>query len=162
LEQVTKPMFPKPPAQARAKPPGRSATKSTPAKEPAGARPKLPPKSPAKPAAPRARPSLRFYHSESLRAKSLAVLDTLEEAEDPTKHRDALADLVVELTESGMDYFFIRPLKDAKAGFITEQSASLGMAGSLRVMATVLRNIIGRMNEPQLLSICSSIRQLMR
>jgi hypothetical protein len=68
----------------------------------------------------------------------------------------------VELTDSGMDYFFLRPLKLAKAGFITEQSASLGMAGSLRVMSSVLRNIIGRMDEPQLLSVCSSIRQLMR
>jgi hypothetical protein len=90
------------------------------------------------------------------------VLDTVEAAEDPTKHREALANLVVELTDSGMDYFFIRPLKLAKAGFITEQSANLGMAGSLRVMATVLRNIIGRMDESQLLSVCSSIRQLMR
>ncbi len=90
------------------------------------------------------------------------MLSTIEGAEDPTKHRDALADLVVELTDSGMDYFFIRPLKLAKAGFITEQSASLGLAGSLRVMGTVIRNILGRMDRSQLLSVCGSIRQLMR
>src|SRR5436853_7293216 len=63
------------------------------------------------------RPFLRFYHSESLRAKTLAVLTSVEKAEDSTKYRDALADVIVELTDSGMDYYFLRPLKLAKAGF---------------------------------------------
>jgi len=76
-------------------------------------------------------------------------------------HRDALADVVVELTNSGMDFYFMRPLKLAKAGFILEQSANLGMKGVQQVMASVIRQIIGRMESPQLLSVCNSIRQLM-
>ncbi len=130
---------------------------------------KRPPKLPAKAraAAPstagtKALPFLRFYHSEALRTKTLAVLTTLERSPDPTKHRDALAQLVVELNDAGMDYYFIKPLKLAKAGFIVEQSASLGMAGALQVIGSVVRNIIGRMDKPQLLSISASIRQLIR
>jgi hypothetical protein len=76
-------------------------------------------------------------------------------------HRDALASVVVELTNSGMDFYFMRPLKLAKTGFIVEQSANLGMTGVQKVMASVIRQIIGRMEGPQLLSVCSSIRQLM-
>ena len=117
-------------------------------------------KRPAK-AAPPAKPFLRFYHSEVLRAKTLAVLTAVEQAKDPRQHRGALAEVVVELTDSGMDYFYLRPLKIAKAGFFTEQSANLGLATTTRVMASVIRNIIGGMDNPQLLSVCGYIRQLM-
>jgi hypothetical protein len=107
------------------------------------------------------KPFLRFYHSEGLRKRTLSVLSTLEQAEDATAHREALADVVVELTNSGLDYYFMKPLKLAKAGFIVQQSANLGLAGAQQVMGSVIRNIIGRMDRPQLLSVRGSIRQLM-
>ncbi len=108
-----------------------------------------------------AKPFLRFYHSEGLRKKTLSVLRTVEQAQDATDHRAALADIVVELTNSGMDYYFMKPLKLAKAGFILQQSANLGLAGAEQVVGTVIRNIIGGMDPPQLLSVCGYIRQLM-
>jgi len=107
------------------------------------------------------RPFLRFYHSAGLRKKTLLVLSRLEEAEDATVHRNDLADIVVELMNNGMDYYFMMPLKLAKPGFVIQQSANIAMAGSMQVMASVIRNIIGRMNQPQLISVCGSIRQLM-
>ncbi len=107
-----------------------------------------------------AEPSLRFYHSKALRAKTLAVLSSVEHAKD-LQHRDELSDLVVELTNSGMDYYFLRPLRLAKAGFFVEQSAKVGMAATTRVLASVICSIIGRMDKPQLLTVCSYIRGLM-
>ena len=117
-------------------------------------------KSPS-PAAP-GRPFLRFTHSEKLRKETLSVLCALEEAEDAALHRDALAGVVVSLANSGMDCYFLEPLKLAKAGFLIEQSANVGLAGAKQVMGSVIRNIIGRMGAPQLLSVCGSIRQFMR
>ena len=114
------------------------------------------------PSRPSARPFLRFYHSEELHERTILVLATLESAGDPTAHRDALAELAVELTNSGLHYYFVKPLKVAKAGFILEQSASIGMAGVQQVMAAVIRNIIARMDGPQLLSVGNSLRQFMR
>lgn len=133
----------------------------------ASRRPSKPTATPrAKPAArtssPVAKPFLRFYHSESLRARTLAVLTTLEKASDHKQHRAALADIVVELTDCGMEYFYLRPLKLAKAGFFVEQSARLGMAGTTSVLASVIRSIIGGMDDSQLLAISSYIRQLMK
>jgi hypothetical protein len=116
----------------------------------------------AKTASASPRPFLRFYHPENLRVRTLAVLTTLEKAKDKTDHRDELAEIVTELTDSGMDYYFLRPLKIANAGFFTEQTAALGMAATTRVLGSVIRNIIGGMDSPQLLSVCSYIRQLMR
>lgn len=123
---------------------------------------KPPPKRTSKPPASPSRPFLRFYYSEGLHKKTLAVLGRLEKADDATVHRDALAEVVVELTNSGLDFYFMKPLKEAKAGFVLEKTASLGMAAAQQVMASVIRQIIGRMEGPQLLSVCGSIRQLMR
>ena len=109
-----------------------------------------------------AKPFFRFYHSESLRAKTLAVLTTVEKAKDGTQHRNALADIVVELTDSGMDYYFMRPLKLAEVGFFVEQSANLGLGATKRVFASVIRNIVGHMDNLQLRSVCNSIRQMMK
>jgi len=115
----------------------------------------------AEPSEPSPRPFLRFYHSDELRAKTLAVLATVEQADDPRQGRAALGDLVVELTNSGIDYFFLEPLRLVEAGFLVKQTASLGMGGALKIMAPMTRSIIGRMDAPQLLAICSFIRQLM-
>jgi hypothetical protein len=114
-----------------------------------------------KASSPSSQPFLRFYHSKSLRAKTLTVLTNLEKAKDSTKYRDALADIVEELTDSGMEYYFLRPLKLAEAGFFTEQSAKLGMAATTRILASVIHTIVGRMDSSQLLTVCSHIRQLM-
>ncbi|WP_156955206.1 hypothetical protein [Polaromonas glacialis] len=105
---------------------------------------------------------VRVIFSQAMHQKALAVLARLEESPDPVKHRDELANLVVELTNAGMDYCFIAQLKLANPGFVTQQSANLGMAGALQVLGSVLRSIIGRMDKAQLLSICGSIRHLMR
>jgi hypothetical protein len=120
-----------------------------------------PTKRPGRLSAQPSEPFLRFYHSKALRKNTLSLLDTLERAKDATAHRDALANVIVELTYSGMDAYFMKPLKLAKAGFIVQQSATIGMAGVQQVMGSVIRSIIGRMDRPQLLSVCSSIRQFM-
>ena len=120
--------------------------------------PKAVRKAKAKPAA--AEPFLRFYHSDELRAKTLAVLTALEQASDPERHRDTLADLVAEITESGMDYNYLRALKLAKAGFVVEQSARLAMSGAVKLIGSVSRTFIARMDSGQLLIVSRHIREL--
>ena len=135
---------------------------------PAKTKPKTLPKAKAKaevkarvkPKTVAAEPFLRFYHSDELRARTLAVLGALEKASDPEEHRDSLADLVVELTESGMDYYFLRALKLAKAGFLVEQSARLGMSGAVKLIGSVSRKFIVRMDSAQLLVVSRHIREL--
>ena len=136
-------------------------TMPTPSKRPSSSKAKQAPK--LQPPAPESssKPFLRFYHSEALRKKTLSLLGVVEQAQDAAAHRAALADLVVELTNAGLDFYFLKQLKLAKPGFLVEQSASLGMAGAQQVMGSVIRQVIGRMDGLQLLSVCSSIRRLM-
>jgi hypothetical protein len=107
-------------------------------------------------------PYLRFYHSASLRTRTISVLDALEAAEDATSQRDALAEIVLELTETGLAYYFVKPVEAAKVGFMAEQSTKLGIAGILRVMGPVTRRVIGGMDAQQLRSVSNHIRHLMK
>ena len=125
--------------------------------KPKTATPVVAPQKPKKPAASAAKPFLRFHHSAALRAKTLKVLEAVEGAE----HSGPLTDLILELTEAGMDAFFLQSLKATKANFVVQQSAALGLSGVQKVMGTVTRNIIGRMDDKQLISVCGSIRQFM-
>jgi hypothetical protein len=135
----------------------KTATKPAP-KTPAKTAAKTAAKAKVKPVA--AEPFMRFYHSEALRAKTDATLGALEVASNPEAHRDRLADLVEELIESGMDYYFLRALKLAKMGFVAEQSARLGMSGSVKLIASVSRKFIVRMDGAQLVVVSAHIRAL--
>ena len=89
-----------------------------------------------------------------------AVLDALEAADDPEDHRAALADLVTALTESGMDFYYMRALKLSNAGFVAQRSAGVGISTAVRMISTVSRQFIMRMDGKQLLAVASHIRGL--
>lgn len=110
---------------------------------------------------PGSKPFLRFHHSNELRARTIKVLEAVEGAESATDHSNQLTELVLELTACGMDQYFLQSLKATKANFLIQQSAALGLSGVQKVMGTVIRNIVGRMDDRQLLSVCGSIRQFM-
>jgi len=105
-------------------------------------------------------PSLRFYHSKALRKQTDAVLGGLEASPEKGHHADAVADLVANLVESGMDYYFLVPLKKAEVGFLKEQSARLGMSGAVTLINSVSRKFIARMDSTQLLVVSAHIRSL--
>ncbi|MEZ4413325.1 MAG: hypothetical protein R2910_10105 [Gemmatimonadales bacterium] len=90
----------------------------------------------------------------------LAVLAMLEESDDPEEHREALADLVADLTEAGMDYYYLRALKLSNAGHLAQQSARLGIAGAVKMISSVSRRFIMRMNGKELLMVAGHIRSL--
>ena len=119
-----------------------------------------PAKSPATRASVAQEPSLRFYHSKALRKRTEAVLSALEAAPDEPDHPEAMADLVAELVETGMDYYFLLPLKKAEVGFLKEQSARLGMSGAITLINSVTRKFIVRMDSDQLLVVAGHIRSL--
>lgn len=128
---------------------------------PKRATPAVAKRAPKKSAEPSSKPFLRFHHSQELRAKTLEVLEAVEGAERATAYCGHLTELVLELTDSGMDQYFLQSLKATKANFVVQQSAALGLSGVQKVMGTVIRNIMGRMDDRQLLSVCGSIRKFM-
>jgi hypothetical protein len=90
----------------------------------------------------------------------LAVLAALESATDPGEHRGPLADLVAELTESGMDYYYLRALELAGTGFVAQRSARVGISTAVKLISSVSRQFIMRMDTPQLLKVATHIHSL--
>ena len=115
----------------------------------------------AKPAQVAEAPALRFYLSDELHVRLVLTLTTLESAKDASGHHGELSETIVAALDEGLDYYFIQPVKVAKAGFIVEQSANLGLVGVRRLMAPVIKNVLSRMDHKQLISIAASIRALM-
>lgn len=110
---------------------------------------------------PGSKPSIRFFHSAPLRARTNKVLAAIARDEDPTRHAGDLSSLVVDLTSAGLDYYFLRPLKQAKIGFVAQQTARFGMGGAMRMMSPVIRTILAGANATQLRVIGRHISHLM-
>ena len=107
-----------------------------------------------------AQPSLRFHYAQSLHAKTHAVLEALETAPEHPGHAEAMAQVVSELVEAGMDYYFMRALRQADVGFVAEQTARVGMSGALTLVNSMSRKYIVRMGSAQLLVVARHIREL--
>ena len=110
---------------------------------------------------PASKPSLRFSHSPALRTQTLKVLSAIEGDPDPVRHADALASLVLSLTEAGMDFYFRKPLKDGKFNVLAQQAAGFGISGAVRIMSPIARSVLGGADAKQLRVISRHIRDLM-
>lgn len=105
-------------------------------------------------------PSMRFYHSHALRQKTVDVLDALDAHPGRKNHGEEMADLVSDLIDAGMNHFFLKPLEAADMGFIAEQSARLGISGAVKLMNSVSRKFLTRMEHGQLIVVSTHIRSL--
>lgn len=106
-------------------------------------------------------PSIRFHLSETLHAETLEAVETIAVDAKPREYSIALGDMVVELTQAGLDYYFVQALRQADAGFVLTKTADVGLAATLKVMAPVIRNIVGQLNDAQIRAVCHFMRDLM-
>jgi hypothetical protein len=73
----------------------------------------------------------------------------------------ALADLIVELVQHGFDFYFSEPLRQADAGFVINKTADVGLSATQKMMAPVIRNVIAKLDDEQLRTICVFMQQIM-
>lgn len=71
-----------------------------------------------------------------------------------------MAQVVSELVEAGMDYYFMRALRQADVGFVAEQTARVGMSGAVTLINSMSCKYIERMGSAQLLVVARHIREL--
>jgi hypothetical protein len=103
---------------------------------------------------------MRFYHSEALRQKTDEVLSALETHPGRKNHGEVMSDLVSDLIDAGMDYYFLKALKAADVGFVAEQSARLGISGAVKLISSVSSKFLTRMDHAQLMVVATHIRSL--
>lgn len=106
-------------------------------------------------------PSLRFYLGADLYRRTDALLTCLEQEDKPTRHAAAFAELVNELTDAGLGYFFVEPLKQANAGFMAQKTAQLGMASVAKIAKPIVRKLITGLDDQQLRAVGAYVRRIL-
>ena len=107
------------------------------------------------------KPSVRFTLSSALKARTLKVLGKIDRDSDPVRHAPDLSSVVLSLTEAGMDYYFLKAVRDARLGFVARQTAELGVSGAVRVMSPIVRSVLGGADAGQMRALSAHIRGLM-
>ena len=108
-----------------------------------------------------AKPCIRYTHSKALRNRMVKLLDAVDTDDDPLVHREQLAELIVDLNEGGLKFFFLDPLAKLKMGGVIDTTATLGIRASHRVMAPAIRSIVTRMNKTQIRKVSRIMRDMM-
>lgn len=118
--------------------------------------------SPARAARKKPPASFRFYLSPGLEERLEAVLSRIEGGREATRHHRELSETIVALVAEGLDYYILRTVKTAKAGFLLEQTATLSIVGVKQVLGPVVPKIVGRLDHEQMRSVAGTIRELMK
>lgn len=72
----------------------------------------------------------------------------------------SLIDLVLDLTDTGLNYFFLHPLELAGVGTLRRKGAEVALGTAGRVLPSVVRSTVGSMTEEQLLTLADFIEHM--
>ena len=102
-----------------------------------------------------------FQISADLMARADAALAAVREdpAEEPNV--EALLEVVLELTDRGMDFYYLEPLRRAGAGRMLTSAARLGIAAAGRGIPPIIRRVVSSLDEEQLLAIADFVDEIL-
>ncbi len=102
-----------------------------------------------------------FSISAELRRRCEAVIDAIRQAEDPSDHLDELAEVVVDMTDCGLDFYFLHPLERAGAGRVAKTTTRVGLAAARRGLPAVIRRVMASFTDEQVLEIADFIDEIL-
>lgn len=81
---------------------------------------------------------------------------------DPTSKDSAklFVDVVNDLTEEALNYYFFHPMDIIKAGTLTRKFVSMGVAGSLKMVNSMGKKAVSSLNAEQMLELCDFVEGL--
>lgn len=104
---------------------------------------------------------IAFRISPELRARTEAALAAVREAPADRPRVEELVEVILELTEAGLDYYYLEPLRRADVGAMSTAAARLGVAAAGRSLPTIVRRVVLPLDEAQILSIAEFIDELL-
>ncbi|MFE8072707.1 hypothetical protein QQM79_16740 [Marinobacteraceae bacterium S3BR75-40.1] len=82
--------------------------------------------------------------------------------EGPTKEqKEELYELIVELTEVGVDFFFLEPLRRLGAGPVMMKMANMGLNSTLKGTRMVIHKVLKRIDNKHLDGIVDFIEEIL-
>lgn len=85
------------------------------------------------------------------------LIDRIRSAEDPLAYRKEGADMVVRLTEVGLDAFFLAPVEQLSLGPVAGSMVKLGLRSASTAISVFIRRIVAGLNAAQILAVADLI-----
>jgi hypothetical protein len=102
-----------------------------------------------------------FCVSPELMTRAEASLQALRRDPEHPSHVKELVAVVLELTENGLDYYFLEPLRRARVGAMGMAPARLGIATAGRAISPLVRRVMSSLDKEQILSIADFVDELL-
>ena len=98
---------------------------------------------------------------DELRTRALYTVSELTGRGKADKQAiDQLYELIVELTESGLDFFFLEPLRRLNAGSMMMGMAKMGISSMLKGSKMVIHKVLKKLDDRSLAAILDFIEEI--
>ncbi|GEM_PF-1068424 len=104
---------------------------------------------------------IAFPIPEDLRNRTLEALEDLRQAQDITGYADRLMDLVEEIANHGMSYFFLHPVEMVGMNIVAQKTIGVTINSGKKAVMAVSRQLARRLDEQQLRDIADFLEGLM-
>ena len=101
-----------------------------------------------------------FEISPAQYARVLEIVSALREEPADRDVVSSLIDLVLDLTDTGLNYFFLHSLELIGVGALRRKGAEIALGTAGRVLPPVVRSTVGSMTEGQLLKLADFIEHM--
>ncbi|MBQ0748057.1 MAG: hypothetical protein KBT82_16535 [Marinobacter sp.] len=99
--------------------------------------------------------------SDELRTRALYTVEELRERGKADKEAvDKLYNLIVELTDAGLDFFFLEPLRRLRASNMMLGMARVGISSMLKGSKIVVHKVLKKLDDRSLASILDFIEEI--
>jgi hypothetical protein len=102
-----------------------------------------------------------FEIPPELRQRAEVLVERLRTDSDKRRHVPSLVDLVLEMTDRGLHYYFLHPLEIAEVGVMTRSAVELAIGAAGRTLPMVVRKTVKSLNDEQLSSLADFIDHIL-
>ena len=89
------------------------------------------------------------------------IVERLRRDPDKRQHVPELVDIIIEMTDKGLHYYFLHPLEEAGVGAMTRGAVELAIGTAGRTLPMVVRKTVKSLNDDQLVSIADFIDHML-
>jgi hypothetical protein len=98
---------------------------------------------------------------DALRTRALNTVNELRERGTADREAiDKLYGLIVELTEAGLDFFFLEPLRRLRASNMMMGMAKVGIGSMLKGSKMVIHKVLKKLDDKSLVAILNFIEEI--
>ena len=106
-------------------------------------------------------PRIGFRISPELAARTESAVAGVRQDPADRDRVDELVEVVLEMTDVGLDYYYLEPLRRARVGAMATGAAKLGLATAERSIPPIVRRVLTGLDAEQILEIAEFIDDLL-